>query len=123
MTPSNIPLQEKDITEEEWTIVLRLSSMWEFFDMRKLAIEELSRVAMNPMTRISLARQYNIQKWLFAGYEELAKRTEPISIAEAEQLVLEKPFDRTHCDCVEGIRRAFAKELRDALKFEEEADS
>jgi hypothetical protein len=60
--------------------------MWDLFSIRKLAIEELSKFTMDPVTRIILARQYNIQKWLFAGYEDLAKRTEPISISEAEQL-------------------------------------
>jgi len=60
--------------------------MWDLSSIRKLAIEELLEFKMDPVTRITLARQYSVQKWLFAGYEELAKRTEPISIREAEQL-------------------------------------
>jgi hypothetical protein len=86
MTCSDFPLQRTTITEEEWTAVLRLSAMWDFFDVHRLAIEELSKVVMSPVTKILLARQFTIQKWLFAGYEELAKRTEPISVGEAEQL-------------------------------------
>jgi len=114
--------------------------MWDFFEVRKLAIEELSKLVMSPITKILLARRYNIQKWLFAGYEELAKRTEPVSVGEAEQLgwdtaimifqVREESLvdivagwgektdcdagvDRTDCNCAEGIWRVFAKELKD----------
>jgi hypothetical protein len=60
--------------------------MWDFFDVRKSAIEELSKVAMNPVTKVLLARECNIQEWLLAGYDELAKRKETISLDEAEQL-------------------------------------
>jgi len=147
------PLLGMDLTVEEWTAVLKLSTMWDFSHVRKLAIKELSNIAMNPVNRILLGRQYTLQTWLFAGYEELAKRTEPISIGEAERLGwdtailifqireeslakfqtaritsrdlgdekiysvkenVEGPFDRTCCNCEEGIRRAFAKELEDA---------
>ncbi|KIM82521.1 hypothetical protein PILCRDRAFT_820381 [Piloderma croceum F 1598] len=86
--PQSIPLRGA-LSVKEWIAVLKLSTMWDLFSIRKLAIEELSKFTMNPVTRIILARQYRIQKWLFAGYEELAKRTEPISISEAEQLGLE----------------------------------
>jgi len=167
---SNIPLQRTTITEEEWTAVLKLSAMWDFFEVRKLAIEELSKVTMNPVTKILLARLCAIPKWLSAGYEELVKRTDPISVGEAEQLGwdtailifqireeslakfqtvriqvtmvvdyskyvgedeelvqterrdtqcdVEGPFDRRHCNGTEGIRRAFAKELKDVEELE-----
>jgi len=138
--PRDIPLQRTTVTEEEWTVVLELPTMWDFFEVRKLAIEELSKLVMSPITKILLARRYNIQKWLFAGYEELAKRTEPVSVGEAEQLgwdtailifqVREESLvdivagwgektdcdagvDRTDCNCAEGIWRVFAKELKD----------
>jgi hypothetical protein len=149
ITCRNNPLLGMDLTVEEWTAVLKLSTMWDFSHVRKLAIKELSNVAMNPVHRILLARQCTVQKWLFAGCEELAKRTEPISIREAEQLgwdtailifqIREKSlakfqatrirsmwedegmqvnieglFDRTYCNCAEGIRRAFSKELEEA---------
>lgn len=140
--------------------------MWDFFEVRTLAIEELSKVAMNPIPKISFARQYNIPKWLLAGYEDLVKRKEPISLDEVEQLgwdtaiqiyqireeslakilvdctqvilvedwddfgqiVMRErrcmqdhfrdPFDRTHCNGAEGIRRAFAKELKSVEDFD-----
>jgi hypothetical protein len=96
--------------------------MWDLFSIRKMAIEELLKFTMDPVTRTILARQYSVQKLLFAGYEELAERTEPISIGEAEQLgwdtailifhIREESY-RGYCSCAEGIRRVFAKELKD----------
>jgi hypothetical protein len=83
---SDIPLRTTTITEKEWTAALKLSTMWDFFEVRKLAIEELPTVVVNPVTKILLARQYSLPKLLFTGYKELVQRTEPIKIGEAEQL-------------------------------------
>jgi hypothetical protein len=139
---------------DEWISVLKLSTMWDFLEMRELAINELSLWPIDWITKIVLARQYKISQWLFAAYEGLAKRKEPISVAEAQQLGLttvirivqireesaakryprevqhtltinndDEPytytiqdsglFDRKDCECAEGIRSAFAEELRE----------
>jgi hypothetical protein len=60
--------------------------MWDFFHVRRLAIEERSPSKMNPITKILLARQYTARVLLFAGYDELANGTESISVADAERL-------------------------------------
>jgi len=101
--------------------------MWDFPEVRKLAIEELSNVAMNPVTKVLLARQYTLRQWLFAGYEELARRKETISFSEAEQLGWDTAIrimhirEQTFCKrrlgrCAESIRTAFAEELVDTEK-------
>jgi len=153
------PFRKPLISEEEWLAVLKLSTMWDFFDVRNLAIKVLSKVTMNPVTKVLLAREYNIQEWLLAGYDELAKRKETISLDEAEQLgkdtairlfqireesladfytirVVERdtsvlrvvkvtteghvgPFDRTGCECAEGIRKAFVEELKAVQELDE----
>ena len=66
-------MHKASITEEEWSNTLKLSTMWNFPEICKLAIEQLSKVAMNPVTKVLLARQYTLQEWLFTGYEELVK--------------------------------------------------
>ena len=112
------------ISEEEWAAVLKLSSMWDFFDIRKLAIEELLASKMNPITKILLARQYTARALLFAGYDELVNSTELISVAEAERLgwdtairifnIRQKYFaSRPMMDFRDDIDNAFAKELKD----------
>jgi len=73
---------------EDWTSVLKLSTMWEFSETRKLAIEKLSEVGMDLVTKVILAKQYEVREWLFAAYEGLVKRKESLSVAEAERLGL-----------------------------------
>lgn len=48
--------------------------------MRQLAIVKLSgsTIDSDAIAKIILARQYNVPQWLFAAYEELAKREESI---------------------------------------------
>jgi hypothetical protein len=72
---------------DEWISVLKLSTMWEFFEMRALAISQLSE-SIDLVTKVTLARKYNISTWLFSAYEGLAKRKESISVTEAEKLGL-----------------------------------
>src|ERR1700691_549643 len=97
--------------------------MWDFFDIRKLAIEELSASKMNPITKILLARQYAARALLFAGYDELANDTESISVADAERLgwdtavrifnIRQKNVaSRSVMDFRDDIDNAFAKELK-----------
>ena len=75
--------------EEEWISVLKLSTMWEFEEIRKVAIKELAKVVSVDLVRtVNLAKQYHIAAWLPEAYEGLIRRTEAISIAEAEQLGL-----------------------------------
>ena len=62
--------------------------MWEFSYARDLAIKELSGRAMDPITKVLLARQYSIPKWLLAAYHELVNRKELVSCDEAQQLGL-----------------------------------
>jgi hypothetical protein len=76
------------VSEEEWISILKLSTMWEFSYARDLAIKELSGRAMDPITKVLLARQYSIPKWLLAAYHELVNRKELVSCDEAQQLGL-----------------------------------
>jgi hypothetical protein len=65
--------------------------MWDFLEMRELAINTLSQMSelqTNLIAKIALAREYKIPEWMLAAYEGLAKRKKPISVTEAEQLGL-----------------------------------
>lgn len=116
------------ITMEEWISALKLSTMWEFSDVRKKAIQnmQLPRSEMDPVTMVLLAQEYMIPEWLLPGYEQLIKRPEFISMDEAERLGLrtvmrlykireETMYTRRSglCDCERGIRRDFAEELKE----------
>lgn len=70
----------------EWTSVLKLSTMWNFEDLRDLAIQTMSHLPLDPVERAALASEYNIDEWLLPALNELAQREEPIGIKEANRL-------------------------------------
>ena len=124
-----------------WLSTLKLSTMWDFFEIRHLAIETLSTIGMDPVTQVANALQFNVPRWLFAGLESLVKRKEAISISEAKNVgwetairvyqIQEEGLARLHgyagdvgplasCDFAEDIRREFAVELNEAEPEREE---
>jgi len=131
--PCNSPMQIGSINQTTWISTLKLSTMWDFFEVRKLAIQTLSTMGMDPVSQVASALQYDVPKWLFAGLESLVKRKEAISIPEAKILGLETAIRiyqiregglagyfgyvedsgpvLASCDFTEGIRREFAEEL------------
>lgn len=112
---------------------MKLSTMWDFFEVRNLAIQALSTMEMDPVFQVANALQYKVPKWLFAGLESLVKRKEAISISEAKTLGLETTIRiyqiredvlanyyehnietvRLSLDSAEAIRREFAEEIRE----------
>lgn len=76
-------------TAAQWLSVLRLSHMWAFDDIRKTAIEELDRFAIDPVTKLEIAQKYELKAWKEAALLELVMREKPVSIGEARFLGLE----------------------------------
>jgi len=82
------PLENVELTQQEWISVLKLSTMWEFTDIRAKAIQELSKedMGMGTIKKIECARSFEVKGWLLEGYIELLKRAETITYEEAECL-------------------------------------
>lgn len=80
------------INQEEWTSVLKLSTQWEFEDIRKKAIAELSKIEMSAVDKVMLARSYRVGSWLLDGYMALVKRETTLSFEEAGKLGFETAF-------------------------------
>ncbi|CCM02991.1 uncharacterized protein FIBRA_05106 [Fibroporia radiculosa] len=77
-------------TIDEWTSILNLSTMWDFSDVRKLAIRKLQALSMDPVDKIILSRKYRIHgEWTIGAYTTLCERREPLTIPEASRLGLE----------------------------------
>jgi len=74
---------------EGWTSVLKLSTLWEFKQMRQEAVNKLSQSPMKPIDKVVLARTYEVEKWLVEGYAELVRRDGGISSEERQTLGLE----------------------------------
>ncbi|ETW80320.1 hypothetical protein HETIRDRAFT_384845 [Heterobasidion irregulare TC 32-1] len=70
----------------DWQAVLKLSTLWDFGKVRQRAIAELEKKSREPLESILLARKHQVFKWLIEGYVELARRPEPLTFEEGEQL-------------------------------------
>jgi hypothetical protein len=70
------PRTYSDITLDEWMSVIKMSSLYGFEDARSLCIEELSKVNISPVHKLSLGQQYNVQAWVKEGYEALIAKEE-----------------------------------------------
>jgi len=83
-----ISITEYDLTQQEWISVLKLSTMWEFIDIREVAMKQLStdRMEMTTFVKIECGRTYEVKKWLLDGYVELVKRGKAITDEEAQLL-------------------------------------
>jgi len=78
--------QQDTMTSTEWTSVLKLSTMWSFDSLREQAIQNMSRLSIDPVERAALAHEYSVDEWLLPALNELAQREEPIGIEEARRL-------------------------------------
>ena len=76
------------MTEEEWISMLKLSTLWGFSALREKAIGQLSwsSSTMDPVSRVELARKYQVKEWLIVGYQDLVNRPASISMEESERL-------------------------------------
>ncbi|KAF5316957.1 hypothetical protein D9611_003684 [Ephemerocybe angulata] len=82
------------LSRSEWLVVLKLSTMWNFSDHRKLAITQLTKyMEENPMKAVKYAREVGVYEWLLSGYFTLAQRDEPLNENEAAQLGLPVAFN------------------------------
>jgi hypothetical protein len=69
----------------EWESALKLSTIWEFTDIRDLAIRELSKMDIG-VDAIMLGREYSVASLLLQGCVKLAKREETISTEDGQML-------------------------------------
>ncbi|KDQ51171.1 hypothetical protein JAAARDRAFT_706786 [Jaapia argillacea MUCL 33604] len=77
-------------TAEEWSSVLKLSSLWNFEEIEKLAIRSLTMSPktydFTPAQMVKLGFEHNIRFWVVRGGAELVKRSERLSIEEGEEM-------------------------------------
>ncbi|KZV69819.1 hypothetical protein PENSPDRAFT_735173 [Peniophora sp. CONT] len=77
------------LTKEQWTAVLKLSTMWKFSSVRTLAIRYLKpMLSVTPLERLITARTYDVHSWVEGTLRDLVKRDMPLHKAEAARLSL-----------------------------------
>jgi hypothetical protein len=89
--------------------------MWEFDDVRVLAIKEMEPLC-GPVDKIVLAKKYDIAVWLIPAYTALCIRPAPLCVEEGAALGTEavtklaQARERYRTDWCPGCnRRAFAQ--------------
>ena len=80
-----------NLSQHQWTSILKLSTMWEFDGPRNAAIRHLDSLQppIDPIDKVVLAMQYEIKEWLLPALLKLAQRLEPISIEEGRRIGFE----------------------------------
>ena len=74
------------MTWEEWSSVLRLSTMWGFARIRAIAITKLSELSLDPIDKIILAKQHNVDEWLAPALNEVARREASLCLDDVTRL-------------------------------------
>ncbi|KAH7907393.1 hypothetical protein BJ138DRAFT_1014582 [Hygrophoropsis aurantiaca] len=76
-------------TYSEWAAVLKLSTKWGFENARQQAIDQMESMSIDPIDKICLARDYDVDEWLAPAVNDLVKREEPINVNDVDRLGLE----------------------------------
>ncbi|VDC03806.1 unnamed protein product [Peniophora sp. CBMAI 1063] len=75
-------------TAESWESVLRLATLWQFRNIRTLAISKLDPLAL-PLQKLVMARAFGVSKWLQPSFTALCLRPDPLTVVEGKQLSIE----------------------------------
>ncbi|KAI9465149.1 hypothetical protein BJY52DRAFT_666785 [Lactarius psammicola] len=79
-----------DASIEEWTSILRLAHIWDFTEVKELAIRGLEGHQIPALQKIVLYQTYKVDRnRLQTAYTALTVRDEPITIEEGRELGLE----------------------------------
>jgi hypothetical protein len=93
-----------------WVSVLKLSTVWNFEDVRRKAIDSLAGFALDdPIARFLLLSQYNVEEWRIPTLNALARRTKPLD--EYDSIRLQELYTTqgvlTFIMCVAEVRETF----------------
>ncbi|KAF5317143.1 hypothetical protein D9611_003716 [Ephemerocybe angulata] len=72
------------LSKPEWLVILTLSTLWHFLDLRKLAIEHLDPQMGDPIELIVVGRAECVPRWVMTGYEALVFKPGPITEEESD---------------------------------------
>jgi len=78
--------QEEILSILEWTSVLKLATMWEFDEIRKLAIRKMSALDIDTVEKVVIARDYQVGEWLVPTINTLAQREQPLGVQDVNRL-------------------------------------
>ncbi|KAG1767080.1 hypothetical protein EDD22DRAFT_876370 [Suillus occidentalis] len=114
---------------ETWLVVLELSTRWQFLEMKKLAIERLQSLKIDPIEKIIIYNKYEIDRsLLLPEYKHLCTREGQMSIEEGEKvgmltvLAIHQARDRAYKSAVAKRRQRTTSADADVVIDEEELE-
>ncbi|KAI5890119.1 uncharacterized protein SCHCODRAFT_02630911 [Schizophyllum commune H4-8] len=79
LLPRNALRPDNDLTQEQWTAVLKLATMWDFDDVRQLAVLKMGKMDMTRDQRFRLGRAYSVSKWYHGVLKDIVQRVEALT--------------------------------------------
>ncbi|KAF5355550.1 hypothetical protein D9758_006304 [Tetrapyrgos nigripes] len=76
-------------TLDEWISILKLSTLWDMPRIRERAIKRMVPLMQDPIQKIEIAREYEIDDWMLPALNQLVQRDEALSVEEGKKLGLE----------------------------------
>ena len=77
--------REKSLDIKHLTKALELIVMWDFRGLETSAFSKLDRLLINdPARRVAIAYKFTIKAWFIQGVNALARREEPMGLADLE---------------------------------------
>jgi hypothetical protein len=78
------------LSSEEWISVLKLSTLWNFEEARRSAINNLPFTDVDhPVMRIELAMTYKVRQWFLPALQKLATQEHGLKTEDVQRLGLE----------------------------------
>ncbi|KAH6908555.1 hypothetical protein BKA70DRAFT_1427134 [Coprinopsis sp. MPI-PUGE-AT-0042] len=82
LIPRPLATSLPDLSKEEWISTLKLATVWQMDEIRKVSISRLSEMNIPAIEKVTLGREYQVAKWLREGIATLASDTHAVKIED-----------------------------------------
>lgn len=133
MEGRSISTPSLDPNSDGWLSVLALATQWHFDDLRKKAIEVLTKQSRTAVDKLVLGRTYVVSNWLVSAYQDLVTADAPLTPESEHALgewallhLQEIKMERRQAeragekfDVCKKVKEAFEDELMDDEEYRE----
>ncbi|TFK45103.1 hypothetical protein BDQ12DRAFT_48480 [Crucibulum laeve] len=79
--------QSEELSCDEWISVLKLSTIWQFPQVRARSVTALEGMSMDALKKLECARDYNLPQWYASALTQVAERSNLMSPQEAVKIM------------------------------------
>jgi len=97
---------------DEWISILKLATLWDMPRIRERAIRHMVPIMTDPVRKIEIAREYDIDDWMLPALNQLVQRDQALTMEEGERLGMEYTLKLASIrECCRFNNRTFRWEL------------